>query len=415
MYRGKELYAEYLALDNIAMGMREIGVQVETANLDQHRQHFKRTLQKHQDTFAAFGLPDRFQLGAAGADRSLSKLFFDEFGCQPYSYSEKTQAPSLDQKALEQYGTQPGLIGDVARLVLGYRKNAKLLQSYVETLPLDDKGVVHPAWRIFGTRTGRWSATDPALQTIPAGKKKNSISLRNLFCSRKGKYLVEADFNALEGRICAVVYRASQLIEWFRQDIDVHSHHAKLIFGVEVSKEVNAHLRELAKTILYAFAYGSSPETIWAQMVLENPTIKLAAVRLVYDKLRTIHGDLDTNQKLHLARCRNLGYVEEIVSGRRQIYHNGIINPNECLNFPIQGLAGTLANRAILGIANELRPDENILAQVHDSILLEGPDPDRLSSLLSTHMAAPITAYGETVSFPIEVSVGTNWATLSKI
>lgn len=419
VHRGRELYAEYLALDKIAMGMREIGVQVAIENLETHRKAFSGELGNIQAAFTGIGFPDKFTLGKDGEHPSLRGLFFDEFKVPVFSRTPEGAA-SLDKKALEKYGTQQDLVGRTARMILGFRKNAKLLQDYIERLPLDFNNVVHPYWRVFGAKTGRWSATKPAFQTIPAGKKKGSISLRNLFQSRPGMFLVEADYEALEARIMATVYGGSKLLEWFAAGIDVHLKHAQIIFGVKALRkkdctELELMQRELAKTVLYALAYGSSPETIWMALVLDNPRLELASVQLVYDKLRAIHSDLASNQEEHLARCRRNGYVEELVSGRRQYYHDGKINPNECLNFGIQGLAGTLANRAVLGLHAELRERESILAQVHDAVLLEGPEPQRLSFLLRTHMERAIEAYGKVLSFPVEVSQGTNWGQMTKV
>jgi DNA polymerase I-like protein with 3'-5' exonuclease and polymerase domains len=109
-------------------------------------------------------------------------------------------------------------------------------------------------------------------------------------------------------------------------------------------------------------------------------------------------------------------YVEAPLSGRRQHYHDGRTVPTEVLNYPIQATAGDIMNRAILQLDKAIRwGQEGILAQVHDAAIIEGPDPDRLVSLLHEHMEQEVELNGSRIKFKIDVKVGRNWADMKEI
>ena len=117
-----------------------------------------------------------------------------------------------------------------------------------------------------------------------------------------------------------------------------------------------------------------------------------------------------------LKHAREEKFVEEPLSGRREYFHDGLIEPNKVVNFPIQGAAGTLVNRAITSLDKQISwTDESILFQVHDELVLEGPDQSRLSKLLKEHMNQSFTYNGNTLRFPIECKAGPDWGHMVKL
>jgi DNA polymerase I-like protein with 3'-5' exonuclease and polymerase domains len=69
----------------------------------------------------------------------------------------------------------------------------------------------------------------------------------------------------------------------------------------------------------------------------------------------------------------------------------------------------------MLRIRARLNENERILLQVHDSLVLEGPDWRRLVRIMVEEMQRPIEICGMSVSFLVEVQYGTNWGHLEKI
>lgn len=306
-------------------------------------------------------------------------------------------------------------VADLCRVIYQYRKHAKLLGSYIENLPILDDGRVHPAWRVFGTRTGRWSASDPGIQTIPKkGKKANTPSMRNLFCAREGFVMMDCDYSQLELRIVALLSGDEKLLEWYAQGKDVHTMNAMEIFKTKTPTDSQ---RELAKRVVYGMNYGGSAKTIWRNLTADIP-VPLETVELVFKGWFTTHPKIAQWQNDLTEKAKRTMYVEEALSGRRQYYYDGRVKPTEVVNFPVQGAAGELANRAVIAISKELNwVDEALIAQVHDSIVAEcvAVKQSRLVDIVKGAMEQEITLNGAMIRFPIDIKVGTNWGHLEKL
>lgn len=433
VHNGPALLTEYHDLNKIAMKMREWGILTAQDNLKEHKEALGQLLGDLNRRFRALisNNPD-YNLGANGQNPSIANLFFNKFQLPAVSWSKESGAPSLDSKALTSYvgtyATTMPLVADVARVVLAYRKFSKLKGSYVDTLPVDVEGFVHPSWKIYGTRTGRWSATDPAIQTIPKMVKYKLpdgreiiIKLRNLFQARPGYILVEADYSQLELRIVALLSGDEKLLEWYRAGYDVHTMNAKEIWAKDwgtKSEEQRTKCRDLAKRVVYGLNYGGSAETVWKSLIVDFPGLQLAAIEHVVSGWFKNHPQIESWQYALIEKAKEDKFIEEPLSGRRQHYHDGIVKPTEVLNFPIQGAAGTLANRAVKAISSQLNwTDEALLAQIHDSALAETviDKKAKLISIVRDSMEQEVTLAGNSVRMPVDVKVGTNLAALEKV
>jgi uracil-DNA glycosylase family 4 len=423
---GEALYREKLQLEDLALRMRQRGIQVDINRFDYHQKSLNEILENLRDQFrTTYKIPAEYSLGANGQHPSLAKLFFETFGLQPFSYSESTGKPTLDGKALQRFAGTQSFPADIARLVLKYRKNSKLLTTYINKLrvQLDLDHVAHPRWRSWGTRTGRWAAYDPPLQTIPKPKHLDdgmSIQgLRDLFCARDGLWMVEGDYQQMEVRIAAVLSGDEKLLEWFATGQDVYTMTAMEIWKKEWSgfnNEAKKLRRFLSKKVVLGQNYGAGAETIWRSVIIDVPTVKLEAIQYVVDQRAKTHVKLVEWQEAQKVKAAKEMYVEAPLSGRRQHYHDGRTVPTEVLNYPIQATAGDIMNRAILQLDKAIRwGQEGILAQVHDAAIIEGPDPDRLVSLLHEHMEQEVELNGSRIKFKIDVKVGRNWADMKEI
>jgi DNA polymerase I len=431
IHNGRELLDEYHELNGISMKMKRWGIYVEKSNLDKHQADLAQLLSDLNRRFKELVPDDAFTLGANGQHPSIAKLFFDKFQLPTVSWSKDTGMPSLDGKALTSYvgtySTTMPLVADIGRVVLAFRKFSKLKGSYVDTLPVFEDGCVHPTWRIFGARTGRWSATDPAFQTIPRevlyklpdGRLIN-MQLRNLFRARPGYVMVEADYSQLEVRIAAYLSEDEPLLDCYERGEDVYVDTARRIWAKEWSSFDEKALklrRYLAKKVVLGKNYGAGPETIWRSIIVEVPGIQLAAVEHVVAGYEKVHRQLAEWQAKTIAETQRQGFVQEDLSGRRQHYHDGKVPPTEPPNFKIQGAAGTIANRAVKFIARELNwTDEALLAQVHDATMSECVESkkNRLIDIVREGMGQEVTLGRHRVRIPVDLKVGTNWATLEK-
>lgn len=422
-HKGPELYGQLRQTDKVAMKMKERGVMLDRSRFQGHRDNLTKELDKVRGGFRDLEIPEEFNLGKSGQNPSISRLFFDVFKLPAMAWTDDGK-PSLDSKTLKRFCAHEGgqsLPANVARLVYRYRKYTKLLSNYIDGMPADSADIVHPTWRAFGTRTGRWSATDPAAQTIPKPKWETidgvkilvAPGMRDLFRARPGCTIVEADYSQLELRIVALLAGDKKLLEWYANGEDVHTLNAKEVFQVQVPTKQQ---RELAKRVVYGLNYGGSAQTIWRSLLVDFPGLPFSNVVRVVAGWFASHPAIKSWQDQQIRLARRRLYVEAPISGRRQTYHDGKIVPTEVLNFPIQSTAGDLMNLAILQISKELNwGPEGILFQVHDSAVVEGPDQDRLVSVVKRAMEQEVELMGQRTKFVVDVKVGNNWGYLEEL
>ncbi|MGN0723824.1 MAG: DNA polymerase, partial [Treponema sp.] len=121
----------------------------------------------------------------------------------------------------------------VPKMILEYRELAKLLSTYVETLPemTDNNDRIHTDFVQTGTATGRLSSREPNLQNIPV-RNEAGRKIRTAFTSTKGKILISADYSQIELVVLAHLSGDENMCRAFKEGTDVHRSTASLIFGV---------------------------------------------------------------------------------------------------------------------------------------------------------------------------------------
>jgi len=424
---GWELYSESFSLADLAMRMRLHGISMDPAA----RSHLREVVLDKLDEYK-MGFYDTvgyggWKFGMSGQHPSLVGLFYDAYGLTPTRWSKETGNPALTADALQdiiaEAEPEPSR---AARALLAYRRWYKLLSTYIDGISTDSANVIHPTWKVYGTVTGRWSSQGPNMQNIPKARYKEgkdgkkvevTPSLRGLFIPPTKRWIMEADYSQLELRIMAVLSGCRYLLDIYRSGGDVHNETARAVFGEDFTKKE----RDLAKRIEYGFNYNLSEDvtTVWRSLVVEYPKLTVKQVKLFRKKWFDLCPEIYKWQHEQVKQVRSCGYVEEPLSGRREHFHlylDGKVDPNKVLNFPIQGFAGTLMNRAILELDGALdRSHSEILLQVHDAIVLETDDPQRAGESLTKAMEQKVTLSGQEIAFPIDLQLGTNWGNMEEI
>lgn len=420
VHRGQELYDRYLALGHVAMRMRRVGIGVARDHVEPERKRLELIRNEATIRLAALASSAGFQGDFNhNSHRHRMKLFGEHLGAK-IPFDAKTGAPTLNKKALEEICVLGEHVAAPARTLLQLRRAEKFLETYIE--PIGNRDRVHSTWRPEATVTGRWADSD-GLTRLPKDRwgkdkltgKKVLVSkgLRDLYGAAPGKYLVERDFSQLESRILALISGDRQLLDWHNAGIDVHTVTAAILFEIEAAAG-SSHQRELAKRFRYAFHYGSRPETAWAALVVEFPTLPLTAVIKAFKQLARIHSGIARYHTSALKCARENDYVEDPLSGRRFWFH-GQVEPAKVFNLPIQMAASAIINPAMLRIMERLQPGEEIVAQVHDSLVAEGPDPVRLDAILVEELERPIELNGNRSVFRTDGKVGVNWGELKDV
>jgi DNA polymerase I len=134
-----------------------------------------------------------------------------------------------------------GVNSELATLVRGLRSDLKSESFYKSYLYYKDSGgLIHANVNQSGTRTGRFSMSNPNLQQTPDSE------VRRVFCAPKDFYLVSIDYQQQEYRMMLDYAEQMDLVEKVKGGLDVHEATAQLM-GVE---------RKPAKTLNFMLLYG---------------------------------------------------------------------------------------------------------------------------------------------------------------
>lgn len=308
-----------------------------------------------------------------GSPQQLGKYLIDDLGLPVLKRTEKG-SPSFDKEALEEYELHLAATGDeTAQKVLTYRGWQKTVssnfQAYLELM--DENEILHPNYKVHGTRTGRLSCEKPNLQQIPResikpwnGDVKKAFTPRGrelytellLDSSRYTKpsgilRLRTFDFKQVEFRLAAAYAKEKELLEIFNSGADIFT---------EMSERLGRPRHQI-KTFVYASLYGAGKAKV--ALILKMP-------RSESDELyEEYHGTWPGFHRISEKATQlaiNDGYIE-YWTGRRRHLPRG--EARKAFNSVIQGGAFEIVKRRMLALR-----DEPIVLQVHDSITVEDDD-----------------------------------------
>lgn len=195
---------------------------------------------------------EKFNLGSP---KKLSEILFDKekLGLST-KYSRKIQSGySTDAATLEKLREvdETGFVEAITE----YRTLSKLKSTYVDALPAlvrPDTQRVHTDFNQTATSTGRLSSSNPNLQNIPI-RTAFSRQIRKAFLPKQDWLMVAADYSQIELRILAHLSQEPVLVEAYKNNEDIHTVTARLVFEKE---DVTPDERRLAKTINFGVIYG---------------------------------------------------------------------------------------------------------------------------------------------------------------
>ena len=341
--------------------------------------------------------------------KQLSEVLFVERGLKA---TKKTRTGySTSEDVLEQLAAED----PVPRMILEYRSAAKLLSTYVQTLPtmLDADSRVHTTFMQTGTATGRLSSKDPNLQNIPV-RSEEGRKIRLAFTAAPGKVLVSADYAQIELVVMAHLSGDKNLCDAFNNGIDVHKSTAALIYGID-GESVTAEQRRIAKTINFGVMYGMSAFRLANEIGISRTESK----RFI-DNYFSIYSGVKSFFDKNIALAEETGFVTTIFGRKRYIPQIRSQNKFEkeaairiAKNTPIQGSAADIVKKAMIRVSDALKKSDvkaKLLLQVHDELILECDDDEksilRTEALLRDSMEKAVE-----LSVPLKVSVetGASW------
>ena len=342
----------------------------------------------------------------------LAEILFDKLALPTQGIKKGKTGYSTAAAELDKLRGQHPIID----LITQYREVAKLKNTYVDTLPLqvDENSRIHTTFSLTTAQTGRLSSLDPNLQNIPT-RTDLGRHVRTAFVAGKGNKFVSADYSQFELRLAAYLADDKELIDMFNRDVDVHTATAAQVYGREI-EDVTKQMRRQAKVVNFGILYGMSPHGL---AVAANMTFEQAASFIKrYKELRQPLFDYMERVK---EQAQKDGYVATLLGRRRPMpdIHSSNFMVRQgaeraAINVPIQGTEADLVKLAMIRVDQRLRAqhnDCNMLLQIHDSILVECPEPvaPRIAQLLKDEMEA---VYELPVKLTVDTSIGDNWGEL---
>lgn len=241
--------------------------------------------------------------------------------------------------------------------------------------------------------TGRISSSGPNLQNIPGDD-----AFRQCFRADEGYKIINSDYSGQENICLANASLDPDILAFYESgESDMHSYNARKIFpelkGWELSKikKDRPDLRQIAKSVSFALAYGGNGYTI-----SNNLGISLERGEEIYDSYfkafpklkeffdRTIKQSMKrgyividnvTNRKFYFADFDKLEVYKNDEQWSKYYSLKGKYE-RACLNYIIQGAAGSITKLAAIYfrrwiLSNNLEGEVFITNLVHDEINVE--------------------------------------------
>lgn len=309
---------------------------------------------------------------------------------------------SVDSKVLKSQADKCDLIP----LLLEYNDYEKLSSTYGKDFLKfvnPNTGRIHCDYTQL-VSTSRLSSSNPNLQNIPA-----TADFRAAFEAKDGNLFVSCDFSGQESVLLVNYSKEQKLIEFYQKKLgDLHSYVAKLTFPKEIGdtpiEDVKAkfkHLRQIAKSVEFAAAYGGTGYTI-----AKNIGVSAEEGERIYNQYMSAFSGLKDYFEKVGRYTKQHGYVLiSPITGRKfwiedyEKYktlsieiqnnydkttlqkYNKIDKKIQRLsqNYPIQGSASETTKASIIWFFKWIRMHNLfnkvlIVGAVHDEILVEYPE-----------------------------------------
>ena len=300
--------------------------------------------------------------------KQLGEVLFEKMNI-PYPKKIKNGSYSTSVDILEKLEDY-----EIIPLIEEYRTLTKLSGTYITGLMdyIEEDGKIHTCFNQCLTRTGRLSSSNPNLQNIPIRYEYGKL-IRKAFVPEDNSILLSSDYSQIELRVFASLSNASNMIEAFKNGLDIHAKTASDIFKVPIEK-VTKDERRKAKVVNFGILYGMSSFGLSEDLHMNFKEAE-DFLNTYLDNYPTIKEFMDNV----VEEAHTNGYVKTIM-GRKRIIDE-LNNKNYMIrqsgermakNTPVQGSAADILKKAMIEIFDEFNKRKlksKMLIQVHDELV----------------------------------------------
>ena len=338
----------------------------------------------------------------------LAKVLFEDLAI-PYPKRIKDNKYSTSKDILDKIK----FVHPIVDKILEYRTLAKLYTNYAVGLKdeVRDDGRIHTIFTQTLTRTGRLSSISPNLQNIPARAEYSKL-IRKAFVPDLGCKILASDYSQVELRVFAHMSNATNLINAFINEEDIHARTAADIFKVSMD-EVTKDMRRTAKAVNFGILYGISSFGLSEDLGIDVSTAK----RFIDNYLETYPG-IKLFQEKEIEDAYKYGYVRTLMNRKRIIEElnskNYMIRSSGermALNTPIQGTAADILKKAMVEIFAEFKKRDlksKMLIQVHDELVFNVYE-DELDTVKEIVRDIMENTFKLSVPLKVDIEVGNDW------
>ena len=369
--------------------------------------------------------------------KQLIKFFYETMNVpKVYIFDKEKKRLSTNREALEKV-QQYRYSRPIATAVLAFRDMSKKIG--VLKNGVDDDGRMRFSYNIAGTNTGRFSCNK---NVKGGGTNAQNITdeLRRIFIADEGKKFAYLDLEQAESRFVAYISGDEAYIEAC-ESADLHVSVAKDIwpeldwsggdnYNPAADKETAEQkfwrhwsYRDLSKRGGHLTNYVGQP--------ISNAKNLHISVEVMRHFQRTYLGKFSGIKRMFTDVARELQTTSIITTplGRKRLffgrnYEDDILRKG--VAYRPQSGVGDLLNLGMWKVWKHMRPDVDLLGQLHDAILIQyDDDPTVERRVIATAidlMTIPITvtdirlrgALTREMTIPVDVSVGWNWAKVDR-
>ncbi|MCE1189229.1 MAG: DNA polymerase I [Ignavibacteria bacterium] len=341
--------------------------------------------------------------------QQMQVVLFEKLGLKP---TKKTKTGySTDAAALESLRGEHEIID----AILQYRQISKLKSTYADALPTmirTSTGRIHSTFNQTVASSGRLSSLDPNLQNIPI-RSELGKEIRKAFIPRDNEHIIlSADYSQIELRIMAAMSGDANMIEAFKNGVDIHRSTASLVFQVPVA-EVTPEMRRRAKEVNFGILYGIGPFGLKSRLGITQAHAK-EIIEIYFKTFPDVRAFIDNC----VGMARNTGYAVTLTGRRRFLRNinsgNFVVKQFEervAVNMPIQGTAADMIKLAMIKIHEYLKQKQmksKMVLQVHDELVFDvyKPELDEVQHVVKEFMENAMTLR---VPLVAELGTGENW------
>lgn len=263
-------------------------------------------------------------------------------------------------------------------MVKEYRSCIKYSSTYYRNFMSSQRsdGRCHPFYWPVGARTGRTSATEPAILTVPRpddDKSDAAKQVRNAFVAGDGNVYVSTDFSNIEARIFAHFADEKDMKQAFADGLNLHKFTASKIYHRDYdSIDKGEGIYTLAKNTLFCklFGGGVGQIAITAGVSFEEADEANTGLNVAFPGMKAFQKHMSRVATDNL-NAHGQAFIRG-VDGRILAMKETDERYYAFTNWLIQGTACTVLKKRLAAIHN-MGLTEYMVAAIHDEVIGEIP------------------------------------------